>query len=69
MIGKQRRARVSQLRQDMAVASGETDENLQARPTATFGAAPALRREITTLIRAACARELSGRIAPLGSAL
>jgi transcriptional regulator with XRE-family HTH domain len=54
---------ISELGAGMAAVT-EANEVVEAGGTEVFGPARALRREITTLIQATCAREASGRVAP-----
>jgi transcriptional regulator with XRE-family HTH domain len=53
----------SRLREGMAAAA-DGEEGVETRAGEAFGTAPALRRELTALIQAACAGEVSGQPAP-----
>jgi hypothetical protein len=55
---------ITKLRQGMPAVSGGATETVEARASQAFGAAGALRREITNLIQAACTGEFLGRVAP-----
>lgn len=55
---------ISKLGEGMAAAAGDANAVIEAGGIEAFGPAHALRREITALIQATCAREASRRVAP-----